>query len=1014
MRLGSSSSSLRQTASGEKENFTDENLTIEDIPRNESELYWKSKDCPEGFSSMIPCGTSEGIELSYENFERCLQGIQEEIGERMQGLASNTMAACSPRNEKNFPDLYMPSSLSPVISTESENPTDFQKIHKALDRLFTEAVAAPQSETLEGNKEKLLDSVRVFLHRKHAASSQYERDFAHTDRYEPVEKVMLSQEIPDNPLDKEGESRRYDDLRDYSLIEEQSENEVDKFNWKKVEADSTQNSGIPDQEGEERKCQSSGSSKEVGCEGTSNRNVSEEVPSVPNNTRCDKLFLAPPNDVWSDGGEPSQSSMCERLTINASSSIGSVTSSDLGFLISTLTSLAGGEPSQLSADQIEETETNTLASSSMESITSSDIGFLISTLTGVRTNHSEMTEISNRVSNMGSLNSEQLNDLKILVSDDKLQQSLQKQVESVAAEKTALETTPEIETIHLCNRQSQTGANETKDSQENLNCLNPSSSSNTPCGDQAQCREAESTEPLQGTDCILQTKDSKTLATTYASSNEHSCTVSASPFKEGEEPLSGSPGEALKPAEKVFAFYEPVSPTESSKAHWAQLVCQTNNCNQLNSGGANTEKMVDTNDARERIFCEQNNSHAEATSSAPGYSCVASKDSVQCADHQKSPNWNDPVNVSHRPDPPAVSERIAEGIDFKSLVSRDNLSIEMTTSGHLDIIESTAVENPTKINKNKNTSHLKIEKVANNPSNTILDSAKIEIRRDGIFPPHLPVTSTDFVQTIDSTSSGQVEIQFSSSSPSLGAGKGGASIGSPQWDDVFSDASTSGYGETQSSESQWTNDVDQSISSNSVDDNGVLSISTKDAKSSALSLLQKPQRLFGAFKLTTPPKETPGKRLSKIVPPKARSPRKFEMEVAASIDTIQSPSRCSTSHDHNCGTESKERAMLKRVPIYIRKSLKAKKATGPICTDQYMPNLHKDRAACERCLYWASNEEKEKFQAAGRHLRVMLVRGGCDRSCSIFPREADEFPVRLCRKCFFDTHKSEPTSDWPR
>ena len=53
-----------------------------------------------------------------------------------------------------------------------------------------------------------------------------------------------------------------------------------------------------------------------------------------------------------------------------------------------------------------------------------------------------------------------------------------------------------------------------------------------------------------------------------------------------------------------------------------------------------------------------------------------------------------------------------------------------------------------------------------------------------------------------------------------------------------------------------------------------------------------------------------------------------------------------------------------------------------------------------------SDEEKEKFQITGHHLRIMVVQGGCDKSCLIYPRGEEQIAVRLCKKCYFDTHRT--------
>jgi hypothetical protein len=55
-------------------------------------------------------------------------------------------------------------------------------------------------------------------------------------------------------------------------------------------------------------------------------------------------------------------------------------------------------------------------------------------------------------------------------------------------------------------------------------------------------------------------------------------------------------------------------------------------------------------------------------------------------------------------------------------------------------------------------------------------------------------------------------------------------------------------------------------------------------------------------------------------------------------------------------------------------------------------------------MFRLSDKEKEVFERKGRHLRVNFTHGGC-MDCDVFPSQEDEEPVRLCRQCFFDTHK---------
>jgi len=78
--------------------------------------------------------------------------------------------------------------------------------------------------------------------------------------------------------------------------------------------------------------------------------------------------------------------------------------------------------------------------------------------------------------------------------------------------------------------------------------------------------------------------------------------------------------------------------------------------------------------------------------------------------------------------------------------------------------------------------------------------------------------------------------------------------------------------------------------------------------------------------------------------------------------------------------------------------------------EQYIPNLHASRGACERCLSVASEDERQKFFQTGRHVRIMICRGGCRKACTAFPQGENEPPVRLCRRCYFDTHRTRRTS----
>jgi len=129
-----------------------------------------------------------------------------------------------------------------------------------------------------------------------------------------------------------------------------------------------------------------------------------------------------------------------------------------------------------------------------------------------------------------------------------------------------------------------------------------------------------------------------------------------------------------------------------------------------------------------------------------------------------------------------------------------------------------------------------------------------------------------------------------------------------------------------------------------------------------------------------------------------------------SVTNLQmATSRCRATKSTT--VEEKLPVALKRVPLYIRKPSvgiqSAPLSCGQVitCTSKYIPNLHLKRGACERCLYWATTEEKARFVETGHHLRIMMVRGGCSKDCAVFPRQPDEHPVRLCKRCFYDTHR---------
>ncbi len=74
------------------------------------------------------------------------------------------------------------------------------------------------------------------------------------------------------------------------------------------------------------------------------------------------------------------------------------------------------------------------------------------------------------------------------------------------------------------------------------------------------------------------------------------------------------------------------------------------------------------------------------------------------------------------------------------------------------------------------------------------------------------------------------------------------------------------------------------------------------------------------------------------------------------------------------------------------------------CQNKYEPMLHQALGPCELCVFRLSDVEKQRLDAQGRHLMVQFTRGGC-QDCSAFPKAPSEPPVRLCPKCYAQSHR---------
>lgn len=158
----------------------------------------------------------------------------------------------------------------------------------------------------------------------------------------------------------------------------------------------------------------------------------------------------------------------------------------------------------------------------------------------------------------------------------------------------------------------------------------------------------------------------------------------------------------------------------------------------------------------------------------------------------------------------------------------------------------------------------------------------------------------------------------------------------------------------------------------------------------------------------TPPRRrsaTSRKGASKIVRPSKRVTTSDWSGDSDGLPHYMKPTM-STPERKSKATSSGPSPVKPRSPLYSRReTAESFKIKSNKCTNKWIPSLHSSRDGCERCLYFADEKERLKFQRDGHHYRVCSVRGGCSRSCPCFPRRPDQPPVRLCRKCFYDTHR---------
>jgi len=131
-----------------------------------------------------------------------------------------------------------------------------------------------------------------------------------------------------------------------------------------------------------------------------------------------------------------------------------------------------------------------------------------------------------------------------------------------------------------------------------------------------------------------------------------------------------------------------------------------------------------------------------------------------------------------------------------------------------------------------------------------------------------------------------------------------------------------------------------------------------------------------------------------------------------SVRTLNSVGSRSTKTSNSTGLKSTRTLnSTATVPIYeailkkgIRKNTKRNISDAAMCFQKWEPKAHGNLAGCERCLGFANRKELSAYHTNGHHHRIMMTRGGCCKSCKLFPRSSSQGGSRMCQRCFHDTH----------
>ena len=188
------------------------------------------------------------------------------------------------------------------------------------------------------------------------------------------------------------------------------------------------------------------------------------------------------------------------------------------------------------------------------------------------------------------------------------------------------------------------------------------------------------------------------------------------------------------------------------------------------------------------------------------------------------------------------------------------------------------------------------------------------------------------------------------------------------------------------------------------------SAATEPPKRSSPEKIPSPKRTPAAQESLPPPSAVSGppKHLTiktETSPPKMASvpPRGTPAHSTPTSTFRPSPRVFSSSSPARSVDSTGSISSVDRIPRSPYMKLQDDQEAEPVCRNPYVPNLHTVRGPCQVCVFRLSEADRARLELNGRSLLVNFTTGGCIH-CEAFPPGEDEEPVRICKKCFFDTH----------